>query len=78
MAGSCEGCGNTGGCTCYVEIKPSSQDLYITYLEQQKAAMQAEIDSLMLEFCPDEMTPEQVENWKKHQVVAESLQKVKS
>ena len=32
------------------------------------AAMQAKIDALMLEYCPDEMTPEQVENWKRHQV----------
>lgn len=28
---------------------------------------QAEIDRLMLEFCPDEMTVEQLENWKKAQ-----------
>ena len=25
------------------------------------------LDSVMLEFCPDEMTEEQMENWKKHQ-----------
>lgn len=31
------------------------------------AAAQAKIDSLMLEYCPDEMTPEQIENWGKHQ-----------
>ena len=34
------------------------------------AAMQAKIDALMLEYCPDEMTPEQIDNWKLHQVVA--------
>lgn len=28
---------------------------------------QAEIYRLMLEFCPEEMTPEQLENWGKHQ-----------
>ena len=28
---------------------------------------QAKIDSLMLEYCPDEMTEEQLENWEKHQ-----------
>lgn len=28
---------------------------------------QAEIDRLMLEFCPNEMTPEQLANWAKHQ-----------
>jgi hypothetical protein len=31
------------------------------------AALQAKIDALMLEYCPNEMTPEQVENWAKHQ-----------
>lgn len=30
-------------------------------------ALQARIDELMLEYCPDEMTPEQIENWKRHQ-----------
>ena len=34
------------------------------------SAKQAEIDRLMLEFCPDEMTPEQIEEWGKHQVPA--------
>lgn len=36
-------------------------------LEREIAAKQAEIDRLMLEYCPDEMTPEQIENWKRHQ-----------
>jgi hypothetical protein len=31
------------------------------------AAKQAEIDRLMLEYCPDEMTQEQIENWKRSQ-----------
>lgn len=31
------------------------------------AAAQAKIDSLMLEYCQVEMTPEQIENWGKHQ-----------
>lgn len=30
-------------------------------------AKQAEIDRLMLEYCPDEMTPEQLETWKNSQ-----------
>jgi len=34
------------------------------------AAKQAQIDRLMLEYCPDEMTPEQMEEWSKHQVPA--------
>ena len=32
--------------------------------------LQAKIDALMLEYCPDEMTPEQIENWKRHQKAA--------
>lgn len=31
-------------------------------------AQQAKIDSLMLEYCPNEMTKEQIKNWEKHQV----------
>lgn len=30
-------------------------------------ARQAQIDRLMLEYCPDEMTPEQIAEWSKHQ-----------
>jgi hypothetical protein len=30
-------------------------------------AQQAEIDRLMLEYCPDEMTAEQLAEWGKHQ-----------
>ena len=29
--------------------------------------LQAQVDALMLEFCPDEMTPEQVERWGENQ-----------
>lgn len=29
--------------------------------------LQARIDALMLEYCPDEITPEQLANWEKHQ-----------
>lgn len=37
---------------------------------------QAKIDSLMLEFCPDEMTPMQLANWAAHQqAVDPELQK---
>lgn len=31
------------------------------------AALEAQIDSLMLEYCPDEMTKEQFDNWAAHQ-----------
>ena len=30
-------------------------------------ALQAQLDALMLEFCPDEMTEAQKENWARHQ-----------
>lgn len=36
-------------------------------LERELAVKQAVIDRLMLEYCPDEMTPEQVLEWEKHQ-----------
>lgn len=32
-----------------------------------RGEMQAKIDALMLEYCPDEMTPEQVAEWGRHQ-----------
>jgi hypothetical protein len=32
-----------------------------------RAEQQAEIDRLMLEFCPLDMTQEQISNWAKHQ-----------
>ena len=31
-------------------------------------SLQARIDSLMLEYCPDEMTEEQINEWARHQV----------
>ncbi len=34
-------------------------------------AQQAKIDSLMFEYCPDEMTKDQVNEWSKHQVKAD-------
>jgi hypothetical protein len=39
----------------------------IAELERQNAALQAKIDALMLEYCPDEMTFEQKEEWARHQ-----------
>lgn len=34
------------------------QNEYIMQLSKEKCALQAKIDSLMLEFCPEEMTKE--------------------
>ena len=42
----------------------------IKELEAQLADKQFRIDSLMLEFCPKEMSKEQLDNWGKHQVRA--------
>ena len=45
-------------------------------LRRKLAAAQAKIDALMLEYCPNEMTPEQIKEWGKHQVpVSEELTK---
>lgn len=39
----------------------------VAELEREVAAKQARIDALMIEYCPDEMTPEQVAEWARHQ-----------
>jgi hypothetical protein len=38
---------------------------------EQLAARQAKIDALMFEYCPIEISLEQIARWKKHQVVKE-------
>ena len=43
-------------------------------LTQQLAECQAKLDSVMLECCPEDMTPEQIATWEKHQVVAKELE----
>jgi hypothetical protein len=51
--------------------KPIRLSEIIPYLQKAADALdgqQYKIDELMQEFCPDEMTPEQWENWAKHQV----------
>ncbi len=37
-------------------------------MRSQIVKQQAKIDALMLEYCPDELTSEQRENWARHQV----------
>ena len=39
-------------------------------LIKENNALQAKIDSLMLEFCPEEMTQDQIERWEESQVVS--------
>lgn len=36
--------------------------------QDENERLRARIDALMLEHCPDEMTPEQVAEWERHQV----------
>ena len=40
---------------------------YAMAQQRELNAKQAKIDALMLEYCPNEMTPEQIEEWGKHQ-----------
>lgn len=42
-------------------------DELVAFGRAAAAAQQAEIDRLMLEFCPEEMAPEQLANWAAHQ-----------
>lgn len=42
----------------------------IIELTERNCALQARIDALMLEFCPKEMTQEQIERWGENQVVS--------
>ena len=52
---------------------PKHVDIYhnqrktIHDLIDQNDSLQAKIDALMLEYCPDEMTEEQIAEWEKHQ-----------
>lgn len=39
----------------------------IERLRAQVDARQAKVDALMLEFCPDEMTDDQLDHWARHQ-----------
>jgi hypothetical protein len=40
------------------------------YWKAKAESLQAKVDALMLEYCPEEMTPEQKANWAAHQVAA--------
>ena len=58
-------------------MKPLSEDIrgHSVYVGRTKinewagraAGLEAKIDALMLEYCPDEMTPEQLEEWGRNQ-----------
>ena len=50
--------------------KMKEQQATIAQQAEQLAAAQAKIDALMLEYCPDEVTHEQLSSWASHQVTA--------
>lgn len=57
-----------GGGASFEALIPLSTAQAAVAAERAKAqALQAKLDALMLEHCPDEMTPEQLETWGKHQ-----------
>jgi hypothetical protein len=47
-----------------------ARDQEIQRLDAALRAKQAKTDALMWEFCPDEMTSEQITEWKKHQALS--------
>lgn len=53
-------------------MEPSWDGDYVSYDDHQRVvdALQAQIDRLMLEHCPEEMTTEQKKRWKDSQVPA--------
>jgi len=63
------------GCECERDITRVGQTgrkiiQLVRQLRKQIDTKQAKIDELMLEWCPDEMTPEQIEEWGRNQRVA--------
>ena len=53
-------------------IEEIESGIDICALKQQNAALQAKIDALMLEYCPDEMTGAQLKTWGDAQKVSET------
>ena len=43
---------------------------------EETERLQARVDALMLEYCPDEMTPEQLAEWEKHQRAVPAERKI--
>lgn len=40
---------------------------HIAHLKRQNAGLQAKLDAVMLEYCPEEMTAAQTARWARHQ-----------
>lgn len=49
-------------------VKKSNET--VVELAKRNCALQAKINALMLEFCPEEMTQDQIERWEESQVVS--------
>lgn len=56
---------------CARHCEANAFQIEVRRLEAESAHKQSIIDRLMLEHCPDEMTPQQVKEWGEHQVRAE-------
>lgn len=54
--------------TIAFEAGAASQAMAIAAKDAEIAELQAHIDELMLEYCPNEMTKEQLEEWGRNQV----------
>ena len=55
-------CRKTPACATRADLREENERL-----RARGDAVQARLDALMLEFCPDEMTEEQIETWARHQ-----------
>lgn len=55
-----------------LEAENASLKEQLAAAQKDAEAKQAQIDALMLEYCPTEMMQEQLENWATHQQVADA------
>ena len=54
----------------WVQFATRKSNEAVIDLAKRNCALQAKIDSLMLEFCSEEMTQDQIERWGESQVVS--------
>lgn len=62
------GASQTGWNAIFLEMRENHIS-YTNELKTQLAAKQAQIDALMMEYCPEEMTAEQIKEWGENQKV---------
>lgn len=68
----------TGNAAKAIEVERSARELLqdalpvLESLQSQLAASEAKVDSLMFEYCPDEMTPEQIAEYENHLAVSDA------